>query len=458
MKLFKTSSKREELETYQFMPAALSVQTTPSNPAARWLAYSLTILLIIAIAWACIGTVNIVVSADGKILPTQRVQYVQPFEKSTVTKIYVKDGDIVKEGQPLVELNSISVSADFKRIQSDLNANDRKLWVKQSFRELVLKRSENSNIDIHPRLASAEWYLTSADHLQDQDLLIGYWKQYQANLQGLKEALARVSIEQQMNTTLIAKLNEIVPLLEDRFERMSTLYKYEGVSEMELISLQQELTEAIYSLKLEQDRKRQLAAAYSEAAQGIKALIAQTNSQLLDEIIELRQQSRALLEEQTKIQQRLQRYTLSSPASGVVQDLAINTLGGVVTDAEKLMTIVPEGEAIEVEAFISNQDIGFVHENMRTEVKIHTLPFTKYGIVEAEILSISSDATLDEQRGLVFSMLVKLEKSSLYAQGREVKFKPGMSVTAEIQTGDRRLIEFFLSPLMRMKMESLRER
>jgi len=458
MKLFKRSPTRVELETYQFMPAALSVQATPPNPLARWLAFALTLMLILGIAWACIGTVNIVVSADGKILPTQRVQYVQPYEKSTVSKIYVKDGELVKKGQALVELNSISVAADLNRIQSDLYSGERKLWVKQTFRELVLERSGNTAIEMQPRLVSAQWYQTSVDHLQDQDLLVGYWRQYQASLQGLKEAMARVKIEQQMNATLIAKMNETVPLTATRFERLSTLYKYNGVSEMELMNLQQEFTEAKYSLQLEQERKQQLSASYAEAVQRIAALTAQTNSQLLDEIIALSQQKGAFIEELTKIQERLQRYTLTSPVDGVVQNLVINTLGGVVTDAEKLMTIVPEGDAVEVEAFIANQDIGFVHQGMSTEVKIHTLPFTKYGIVEADILSISSDAILDEQRGLVFSMLLKLKKSSLYAEGREVDFKPGMAVTAEIQTGDRRLIEFFLSPLMRMKMESLRER
>ncbi|WP_196158703.1 HlyD family type I secretion periplasmic adaptor subunit [Reinekea sp. G2M2-21] len=458
MKFFNKSHAKADMETYQFMPAALSVQATPPNPLSRWLARALSLLLIIGVAWACIGTVNIVVSADGKILPTQRVQYVQPYEKSTVTKIYVKEGELVTQGQPLVELNSISVGADLNRIQSDLYATERKLWVKQSYRNLVLAESNKAEINLQPRLVMADWYRNRDDHLQDQDLLNGLWRQYHASLQGLSEAMARVAIEQQMNITLIEKLQETVPLTETRFEKVSTLYKYDGVSEMEMMSLQQELTEATYSLQLERERKQQLQASYAESVQRIAALTAQTNNQLLDEIIELRQKKLALLDEQTKAEQRLQRYTLNSPVDGVVQNLVINTLGGVVTDAEKLMTIVPEGDAVEVEVFIANQDIGFVHEGMSTEVKIHTLPFTKYGIVDAEILSISSDAILDEKRGLVFSMLLKLKKSSLYAEGRDVKFKPGMAVTAEIQTGNRRLIEFFLSPLMRMKMESLRER
>ena len=122
------------------------------------------------------------------------------------------------------------------------------------------------------------------------------------------------------------------------------------------------------------------------------------------------------------------------------------------------MCVHPEGKAVEVEVFIDNTDIGFIEEGMAAEVKIHTLPFTKYGVVDAEILSISHDAIIDEERGLVFSMLLRLDRSSLLADARAVEFKPGMAVTAEIQTGERRLIEFFLSPLMRTRMESLRER
>jgi len=130
----------------------------------------------------------------------------------------------------------------------------------------------------------------------------------------------------------------------------------------------------------------------------------------------------------------------------------------VVTLAQALMVIVPEQSQMEVEAKILNKDIGFVHEGQIAEVKIDTFNFTKYGLIEAEIASISDDAIQDENLGLVYNARFKLSKEQLQVDGRLVNISPGMSVTAEVKTGKRRLIEYFLSPLLRYKQESLGER
>ena len=132
------------------------------------------------------------------------------------------------------------------------------------------------------------------------------------------------------------------------------------------------------------------------------------------------------------------------------------TVGGVVNEAEKLMEVVPL-ERLEVEAFVGNQDIGYVHEGQTAEVKIHTFPFTRYGVIAARVESVARDATVDEKLGLIYRTTLSLEESTIMVDGRETPLLPGMAVTAEIATGQRRLIEFFLAPLLRMRQESMRE-
>jgi len=149
---------------------------------------------------------------------------------------------------------------------------------------------------------------------------------------------------------------------------------------------------------------------------------------------------------------------LTAPVSGVVQQLAVHTIGGVVTPAQELMKIVPESESLEVEAWILNKDIGFVEEGQTAEVKIETFPFTKYGTLDAEVIDVSNDAITDEQKGLVYAGRVLLQKSTIRVGEKIVNLTPGMAVTVEIKTGTRRLIEFVLSPLLRYKQESLGER
>jgi hemolysin D len=446
-------------DLYEFMPAALSVQATPPNPLARWLAYGLIALIFLALAWAYIGNVNIVVSADGKILPTQRVQFIQPFEKGTVSKIYVRNGDRVSKGQALVELDRASAEADLNRITNDQHALERSLRVRERFygRVVNFTLTQVAEAKQLPTAIAVE-YPNDPGTQFDAQLLEGYWREFRATVNELDSAVARIHAEQQMNRITLKSLQDSLPLEQQRYNSIKALFETGGTTQIEMLNAQQALLSATYSLELEQERSQQLSASKTEAEQKIETLTAQVRSGRLDEIVELQRQLSSLLEEKHKVEQRLSYFTLYSPVDGVVQQININTLGGVVTDAELLMSVIPEGKAVEVEVFIDNTDIGFVEEGMAAEVKIHTLPFTKYGVVDAEILSISHDAIIDEERGLVFSMLLRLDRSSLLADARAVEFKPGMAVTAEIQTGERRLIEFFLSPLMRTRMESLRER
>jgi hemolysin D len=157
--------------------------------------------------------------------------------------------------------------------------------------------------------------------------------------------------------------------------------------------------------------------------------------------------------------------------SGQVQGLAINTVGGVVTEAQQLMMIVPEGDNFEVEAYLQNKDIGFVHTGDSAEIKIHTFPFTKYGVINAKVTRISDDAfptnkqTLDqnkkdptENEALVYTMGLIMEQSTIRVNDKDVRLMPGMAVTVEVITGERRMIEYFMAPLLKARQESIRER
>lgn len=130
----------------------------------------------------------------------------------------------------------------------------------------------------------------------------------------------------------------------------------------------------------------------------------------------------------------------------------------MVTEAEPLMKIVPDEASLVVEVFLENKDIGFVEKAMPAEVKIHTFPFTKYGVIDAEVETISDDAIFDEKRGFTYSMLLAMKEKSIVVEGKEVRLMPVMEVITEVKTGERRLIEYFLAPLLHHGPESLRVR
>ncbi len=163
-------------------------------------------------------------------------------------------------------------------------------------------------------------------------------------------------------------------------------------------------------------------------------------------------------EELTKMRRRQALTRLTAPVAGTVQQLAIHTVGGVVTEAQPLMAVVPANETLEVEAQIENRDIGFVRPGQAATVKIDSFPYTRYGYLEGEVVSVSHDAVQDERKGLVFLARVRLERNHLMIDDARVTLSAGMTVSAEIRTGKRRVIDYFLSPLQVHVGGSLRER
>jgi len=195
-----------------------------------------------------------------------------------------------------------------------------------------------------------------------------------------------------------------------------------------------------------------------EAQQQQATLAAETRRQLLDQQSLASQKAASLEQELIKAEQRGRLMHLTAPVAGTVQQLAVNTVGGVVTPAQPLMVIVPKDNMLEVEAMLPNKDIGFVNPGQDAEVKVETFPFTKYGTLHGKITQVSSDAIQDEKLGLIYSTRVKLSKDTLRVENKMVRLTPGMAVTVEVRTGTRRVIEYFLSPLMQVTSESLRER
>ena len=149
---------------------------------------------------------------------------------------------------------------------------------------------------------------------------------------------------------------------------------------------------------------------------------------------------------------------LTAPVAGKVHQLAVHTIGGVVTPAQELMHIVPIAGNLEVEAWLPNKDIGFVEDGQPAVLKVETFPFTLYGTIDAEVINVSNDATPDERLGLVYAMRVKMHQTTMQVKEKIVNLSPGMAVTVEVNMGKRRLIEFLLSPLLKYKNEAMRER
>jgi HlyD family type I secretion membrane fusion protein len=206
------------------------------------------------------------------------------------------------------------------------------------------------------------------------------------------------------------------------------------------------------------NREQQLSAAIDSIEASQQRLLSVSQSNWQQEHYEYTAQIAQLEQELVKVNSSLKSHMLTAPVDGTVQQLGMHTVGGVVTPAEPLMMIVPKETVLEVEASLANKDIGFVRAGQSAKVKVDAFPFTRYGAVEGAIQSISADAVEIPNIGWVYDARVSLDRAALKIEGKEVGLSAGMSVMVEIKTGKRRMIEYVLSPLLRYRDESVRER
>lgn len=451
-------SKQQNLA--EFMPAALELQESPPNPLVRWLAWALMTLFVLTLIWACIGKIDVVASAEGKIIPGSRVKQIQPLSKGFVKAIHVKEGQYVNQGEALIELDRTITAADQARMQQELHNASLNLAGTEALQrflsnstQLAINSAADIQLNVHADIKPAD-----AEILLHQQKTWEQWQQYQAQLSSLHSGLQKVQSEKIVNQETIKKLQQTLPMITKRAQALESLYAKNMASEAEYLELEQQRIERVQDLAAQQQMQQQLQAAINEAQQQINALKADTLGKLLTQIADSRNQIATISEELVKATDMNDKQILYAPVSGYVQQLAINTIGGIVTEAQQLMIIVPEEESLEVQVMLGNQDIGFVQKDMAAEIKIHTFPFTKYGLIDATVTHISDDAIIDEKLGLVYTMHLKMHKSTIRVEAKDVKLISGMAVTAEVKTTQRRVIEYFLSPLLRYKQESIRER
>jgi hemolysin D len=364
---FSVARERREQEELAFLPAALEIVETPPSPIGRAIGATLIALFCVALIWATFGHVDIVASASGKVVPSGRVKLIQPSETGVVRAIHVRDGQSVKAGEVLIELDAS---------------------------------------------------ITAAERAQ-------------------KEA------ERDTIAAVIDKFEAAEPIIAQRVDIWKTLADQRLGSKLTYLEGLQQLTENHKDTAIQKSR-------LAEANAAVAAATA-----------------------------RMKRQILTAPVDGVVQQLAVHTVGGVVTPAQQLAVVVPSDAMLEVEAMISNRDIGFVHVGQSAQIKIDTFNFTRYGLLHGQVLSMSQDAivhdiptektkdradgaenTSSEPKGqeLTYSARVSLDRTQIQVDDAPANLSPGMAVTVEIRTGSRSAISYLLSPLLRYVHDSMHER
>jgi len=434
-----------------FLPAALSLQETPVHPAPRRTAYALIVLFSAALFWATFGRVDIVAVAPGRIVVSERTKLVQPLETSVVKRVLVNDGERVLAGQPLVELDPTTASADRVTVEEARKVAESDVLRARAMLEALARPGGT------PRIAPPDGWL-SKDRASAQARLAAEWTDATARLTKLGTEISRRHAEIATAQAAVAKLEATLPMARLR-ERDATDLAEQGVVPIHIAQDRtRERIEMERDLATQHARLEETRAAMRESESTRTAYLAELRHALHERQTQAELKRQQATQEQTKVVHREQLTLLRAPVSGTLQQLSVHTAGAVVTEAQALMVIVPDQAHVTAEVVIENKDVGFVSVGQAAEIKLDTFPYTRYGTVQAIVSRVTADAVQDEKRGAIFPATLELSSTQIAVDGKPVRLMPGMNLTAEIKTGKRRVEQFHLSPVQRAGGESLRER
>ena len=422
------------------------------HPAPRYIQWAIMLFAALALAWACIGKIEVVATASGKVVPSGRSKVIQPSDVAVVKAIHVRDGQLVKAGELLVELDSNITGADVDRLKSDLLAAHIDSARAAALLDAIRQHTAPTSLAPLIPQASAEQQAAA------QRWLEGQYLELRSNLEQIDAEIEERAAEIQAAQAWVGKLQESLPITRQLSADYRRLLEKAYVSKHAYLEKEQSRLDQERELAVQQAKVLELKASKKEAERRQQSVLAQTRRSMLDLQQTAEQKVAALNQELKKAEQRDRLTRLTAPVDGTVQQLAIHTNGGVVTEAQPLMVIVPSDQPVEVEAMLENKDIGFVRPGQAVEIKVETFTFTKYGIIHGTVLSVSDDAIEDERRGLLYSARIQLEENSLRVGDRNLPLTPGMAVRAEVKTDQRKVIDYFLSPLQQYVDESLEER
>lgn len=445
-----------------FLPAALSLQDTPVHPAPRRLAYALMALFSLALVWSIVGKIDIVAVAQGRIVVSERTKQIQPLERSVVKRVLVKDGDQVKAGQALVELDPTAATADRTTVDEQLKAS-----ISEVLRSQVLlnalqharHRVQPSGGELQARFARelpAAW--STADRNAALAQLEAEWSDIDAKLDKLAAETFRRQAEMATAQAAVSKVEATLPLARKREDDVKELAQQGFMSGHAGQDRTRERIELERDLATQRARLLETQAALAESENARAAYLAEVRRSLHERQAQADLKRGAAWQEQAKAAYRERLTTLTAPVDGVVQQLAVHTAGGVVTEAQVLMIVVPEGAQMTAEVALENKDIGFVNAGQAAAIKLETFTFTRYGTIDGKVKWVTADAVNDEEQGAIFPVMLSLAQTHINVDGKLIRLAPGMNLTAEIKTGQRRVIEYLLSPIQRAGSESLTER
>ena len=436
---------KDDTET-EFLPSILEVTETPPSPVGRAVLWTIVALLVIGGIWVFVGEVDEVAVAKGRIIPVGNVKIVQSQNKGAIKELMVREGDYVEEGQTLLVLDTTKTQADVDQLRKQVayyKMTVDRLQAEMNDQPFTPPDNKDGDLDAKDIAAQLALYNSRrAKLMADQE----------KNAAAIAQEMAAIESAQAQKQ----KYTSLYEVAYEKEQRLEDLFQESAVSYFQL--LEGRATRVEYQKSAEaMDQEIQKEQAKLAEARDLQATTDSAYRQdTMTQLVEAKRQLNTYQEELTKANETNVQSEITAPVSGRVNQLSVHTVGGVVSEGQALMMVVPEDATLEVEAYADNKDIGFIQKGQDVEVKVETFNFQKFGMVSAKVAEISPDVTdntKDKDKDGKYRLTLSLDDDQ-----SGIDLSPGMNVSAEIKIKKKRIIDFFLDPFRQYKDEALRER
>ncbi|EMS0139253.1 HlyD family type I secretion periplasmic adaptor subunit (plasmid) [Escherichia coli] len=437
-----------------FLPAHLELIETPVSIYPRLITYCIITFFIISAIISFFGKVEIFATANGKLTLSGRSKEIKPIENSIVKEIFVKDGDVVKKGSILLKLTTLGSESDTQRTESSLQ-QARLEQLRYKILDAAIEMNKLPDINFPETMGNS---MTDSDKSRFLLLIKEQFSTWQNQKHQKELNIEKKRSERKVIIEHINRYDKLSQLERNRLNDFKLLLNKRAISRNEFLVQEDKYLEAHNQLRIYQAQLDQIDSEISLANEEYELVTKLFRNENLSKLQEVTDNIKILNVELKKNIERNNSSIITAPVSGKIQQLNVHTEGGVVTTAETLMIIVPENDILEVNAFVQNKDIGFIGIGQDVIIKVDAFPYTRYGYLTGKVKNINMDATENQQLGLVFNVVISIDKNSILSRYKNIHLTSGMAVTAEIKTGMRSVISYILSPLEETLQESLHER
>ncbi|MBI6549848.1 HlyD family type I secretion periplasmic adaptor subunit [Xenorhabdus lircayensis] len=432
---------------YDFLPTHLALSQRPPSPFARYTAITLSIGVLVALLWAYLGKLDIQATATGRLIASGRSQVIQAYEQSRIIAIHIGNGQHIEKGAPLLTLNTLGVNQDIARL---LEQRDYLTEEEIRYQALLMKHDPKSLPFFQQQPEGRQERILTHYHHEKQEfdsIITNIYAEMEVNI-----------TSQKARNSDIQSLTNLRENISQRLQAQKTLSQKQIISRVEYLVQEKEFLETERLIAQQKSELGILMTQYKTLEERLKGIKVQKEREWFEKRKQAEMQLSVLKQEISKMQEREELEIVRSPVTGTVQQLSVHTLGAVLQPAQNLMVIVPDEHVQLAEIQILNKDVGFVRPGQHVTVKVDAFPYTRYGTIEGELLSISRDSTTDERLGLVFPAQISLRQNNIMVDGKPVEITAGMSIVAEIKMDQRRVIDYLLSPIQEYQSEALREK